>query len=849
MNPEWRKKRMAAKSFARGMAWCCGAALVCVAACASAAGDASALLAAGKAAMEDELYGLASSKFEAHLKAGIPPGARVESTLLLAQAYHGLGRHAEMRALLEAGLGAAAGTGRAAEYEFWLAAADGALDAWDLALIRLDGFEENFPESRLRPAALRLRGAALLNTGWPEEAAAQFELFDRTYPGAPDAPENLLDLARARKEAGRPGGAQQTLERVAAMGAETRPGQEARLGLAELHVLARRWDEALEALAPLLEMKNVREDVRLSALFMRAGIEEGRTNRTEALALLDRGIEESTDPDLKNEARLRKGWLLIGMDKFDEGVRLIRETVSSMAANSEAGRIQLSLGHVLLERGLADKAAAEFQNYLETFSAPAGVVEALKGKGWALFKAGRFEEAAETFEKGAREAVSRADREECLFKAGDCLFANRQFARARQAYEALIRDAPGSPLAARAEFQAAECRAQAGETAEAERALAALARKEQGKPIALAALLRAAEMMFRQGKLAEAAEAYHIALAGTDEAGLRARALHGLGLIQYRLESFADALDDFERVVREYPDNPLAEQAYTMRGWCRYLMGEEDAALAIFDAFISRYPKSEKAPDVMFWIGEFHYNRGDFAEAERRLISLADQYPQSPLADSALYWAGRAAFMLKENRRANEHFARLMKQYPSSAKRPEARYAQGEAMYALGEFAGAILFYEELIKEFSGNALEYSALLRKGDSQFALGAENPKRYEEAMASFQAVLDRPDAPVALRGQAEYKLGRCLEKLGRLEPAFERYMNVVYAFAQAPAPASREAELWFTRAAFKAAELKEGEKSWKKAANIYQRVVDARVPAGLDAAERIRKIRSENWRFFY
>ena len=31
--------------------------------------------------------------------------------------------------------------------------------------------------------------------------------------------------------------------------------------------------------------------------------------------------------------------------------------------------------------------------------------------------------------------------------------------------------------------------------------------------------------------------------------------------------------------------------------------------------------------------------------------------------------------------------------------------------------------------------------------------------------------------------------------------------------------------------------------------YQRVVDARVPAGLDAAERIRKIRLDHWLFFY
>lgn len=843
------KTRMAGNDFVRSMAhWCC-ATLLCLGVGAFAAGDMGALRAAGKAALEDELFELASVKFDAYMKAATKSEDKLEAALLLAQACQGRGRYKEMRELLATNQDSATGTVWAADYEYWQAAADCALGDWESAASSLDGFDERFKDSRLRPAALRLRGAALLKLGRPDDAAMQFERFDKTYTDEPDAMANLLDLARAQKAAGHIAEAQSTLARLVALNVELRSSQEARLSLAELQVQARSWDDAVKTLAPLLEVNNVREDLRVSALFMRAGIEEERSNQAEALDLLGRSIEQSTDPELKNEARLRKGWLLINMNRADEGVTLVRSTVSSMATNSEAGRIQLSLGQALLARGLADKAAIEYQNYLETFSLPAGVAEALKGKGWALFAAGRFGEAAETFDKGAREAITKADREECRFKVGDCLFANHQFVQARQTYEALIRDSPDSTLVNQAEYQIAECRAQTGEAAEAEQELLALALKARGLPIASRAFLRAAEMMSRQGKLAEAAEAYQRFLSGSPAPELRVSALHGLGLIQYRLGLFADAFDDFEQVIREYPDNALAEQAYTMRGWCRYLMGDGPAALKIFEAFTSKYPKSEWTPDVMFWIGEFHYNKGGYDDAERRFQALAEHYPKSPLAGSALYWAGRAAFMLKESRRANDYFVKLLKQYPTSPKRPEARYAQGEALCALGEFAGAILIYEELIKEFPGNAIEYAAWLRKGDSQFTLGAENAKRYEEAMVSYQTVLDRPDAPKVLRDQAEYKVGRCLEKLNRLDSAFERYMNVVYAFEHGTLPVTREAELWFTRAVFNAAELKEGEKSWKKAVNIYQRLVDAHVPAGLDAAERIRKIRLDHWLFFY
>ena len=165
MSRELRNSMPKGIGLPRGMVRCCCAALLCVAACASAGENPAALLAEGKAALEDELYGLASSKLCAYLESTARPAARLEAELLLAQAYHGMGRHGEMRALLAAGRDVAAGTALADEYEYWLAVADGALGAWDLALSRLDGFDERFPDSRLRPAALRLRGNALLNMG------------------------------------------------------------------------------------------------------------------------------------------------------------------------------------------------------------------------------------------------------------------------------------------------------------------------------------------------------------------------------------------------------------------------------------------------------------------------------------------------------------------------------------------------------------------------------------------------------------------------------------------------------------------------------------------------------------
>jgi hypothetical protein len=122
------------------------------------------------------------------------------------------------------------------------------------------------------------------------------------------------------------------------------------------------------------------------------------------------------------------------------------------------------------------------------------------------------------------------------------------------------------------------------------------------------------------------------------------------------------------------------------------------------------------------------------------------------------------------------------------------------------------------------------------------------RYEEAMNSYQAVLNRPSSSSMLKMQADYKIGRCLEKIGSFEKAFSRYMNVVYTFINERVERTPYSIMWFTRAAFGAASLKEKDHVWVEAVKIYERVIGAGVPAGDEAQKRIERIKIENWLLF-
>jgi hypothetical protein len=75
-----------------------------------------------------------------------------------------------------------------------------------------------------------------------------------------------------------------------------------------------------------------------------------------------------------------------------------------------------------------------------------------------------------------------------------------------------------------------------------------------------------------------------------------------------------------------------------------------------------------------------------------------------------------------------------------------------------------------------------------------------------------------------------------------------MNVVYPFLKESSERSPSAVMWFTRSAMKAAAMKERQQEWVEAVNVYERVVEAQVPARIEALKRIERIRAENWALF-
>ncbi len=812
------------------------------------------LLANAAAALDDELYENAEQNIRQHLSGGRADGLKTEYVILLARALHGQKRYPEMLNLLQQRRGESENSALADDYSFWLALACYDNSQFDATLKQTDNFEKRHPGSRLIPDIIRLRVKTLLKLGREDEAIGTLEQLIKEQKDGDEIVMDRLLLGQILANAGRTQEACAILEKLLVSVPDTSTGQKCRVILGRVYMDQKQWQKARLAFEPLVTQGNVPNNYRRQAIESLAEIAAAQGKFSEALGILESGARQMPNPPHSLELSLRKGVILLEMKKIDEGTALIHDYVSAQTTNAIGAKVQLELAQTLLKGGYNEKALVEFQNFLESFAAQDGLTEAFKGKGTALFNLERYHEAAAAFTRADEAAKNPDEKAQCRYRTADALFALGQFKAAAETYARAGEMQPDTCLAMMALFQTAECQAQTGNMPGAENTFWIVYDTDPTDALAPRALLRLADLLLQQNKQ-RAAETIYAWIDNDYPGQWRARSVYGRGMIAYRSGRFAEALQCFEDTLRLAAkpaavggDDEVAAEATYMTGWSCLMLNKSAEARDRFAKVISSYPRSSKAPEALFRIGEDDYNNKRYNSAEIIFSRLAHDYPAAPLAADALFRAGRSALQQNEFKRGRDYFSALIKNYPASPKRPEARYFQGLALCELGQFDAAILIFNEIIKQYPDHDLAEPAAIKRADSQFVLGSDEPKRYEEAVASYQLVLDRPGCSAATRLQVKYKIGRCLEKLGKTNEAFNQYLQVVYSYLQNQEQ-TPVGDLWFTRAAFNAAGILEEQQKWRQAANIYERVIEADIPASRDAEERVEKMRAEHWLSFY
>ncbi|NCB05425.1 MAG: tetratricopeptide repeat protein, partial [Clostridia bacterium] len=571
----------------------------------------------------------------------------------------------------------------------------------------------------------------------------------------------------------------------------------------------------------------------------------GKTD--EAIAYARTAFERAKQGELRRLAGFRLGDLLsASAQTIGEADKVIKGLVRDYPDDPASIKAYLKLADAYLHVKRPERAAAEYQMFLEAYPEQSLNERALQARAWALFQLGRYTEAVGLFQRVAEQTTNPVIRAECRFKQGDALLADQRFEDAAKVYRTLAETQPESEFAGRALYQGAECLERAGAGALAGVQYAQTAARYPTQEYAPKALLRLALLQASTNDYAGATQTYTTIQNNYPQKGIRSEALMGRGRIAYRLFKFEEAMQDFATVSET--DLERRDEARMLITFCLYGLGRDKDARQSGTTFLVDFPESRWLPEMVLWLGKCDFNRGRFSEAKTFFLDYVTRWPKQSAADAALLWAARASASMGDFTGTVELIGRFVREYPKSPRQIEARLVQADALFELARFADVVLVLDQVLADATATG-EWivQAKIRRADGFFAMGADNSERYQKALAGYREVLEQSTLTPAEVLQLNYKVARCQEKLRKIDDALTTYYtDVILRYQNERAKGvwyDDAATALYVRAAFNMADLYEQRGQPTQAVNVLKRMIEVDVPGKEEALHRIGRLEKQ------
>ncbi|WP_146590389.1 tetratricopeptide repeat protein [Posidoniimonas polymericola] len=325
-----------------------------------------------------------------------------------------------------------------------------------------------------------------------------------------------------------------------------------------------------------------------------------------------------------------------------------------------------------------------------------------------------------------------------------CLIGAGRTDDARRELQAFLQQHPQHERADQVGYELAWLERKA-DPAGAAKQFARLAADYPRSPLAAEALLRAGELLYQAGdKQAAAGPLEKVAQRGDAAAGFRAQASHLLGWIAFGADQPEAAAMAFNNQLRAEPTGELAAAGAAMQGESLFALGRYEPALAAYTQAEQLGPKDPR------------------------------------LAAAAWLHAGQAAGQLGRWKESLQWLERAGRASQAKLEGDKIRYERGWALVNLDRPQEAQPIFESLLESQDG-VLAARSQFMLGEMQFAA-----KQYDAAVRTFFRVAyghggkDAPEAYHAWQAESLFEAARCLEALGRREPANKLYLELLERF---------------------------------------------------------------------
>ena len=294
----------------------------------------------------------------------------------------------------------------------------------------------------------------------------------------------------------------------------------------------------------------------------------------------------------------------------------------------------------------------------------------------------------------------------------------------------------------------------------------------------------------------------------------------------------------------------IASSGALLKAEASFALGQPEAALALMRKLREDHPRADATVYSFIAESEHHAQLDQTVEAQRLLTRLADEFPGNNYAPFALYQSA----LLAERRgqdanleEANKLIEDLVTKYPQSDYVFYARLKQGDLLRKLNQFPQAQQVYETLLNNFSAHQDVVLAQLALAECHNAQSLRDSSHAERAIALFEQLRDRVDAPVDVRVEAGFNLGHLQTRRGqpgRAEAVWWR--DVVTEFLLDEAAAGQlgaKGRYWMARTLLELGGLYEQQAKLDQAQEAWGLVLSAGLPGGNLARQRLARFNPE------
>ncbi|MFG0284361.1 MAG: tetratricopeptide repeat protein [Phycisphaerales bacterium JB039] len=449
----------------------------------------------------------------------------------------------------------------------------------------------------------------------------------------------------------------------------------------------------------------------------------------------------------------------------------------------------------LLNRGLYELAAPQYQQYLAEHAGAAEAPTARYGLAVCFYRLGRHAEALGQL--GQIEASSFAFGAEVELLRGHCALAEGRFDEAAAALESLLAAHGDHPSAPDAAALLVEAHYRGGAYEEALRAASRFDGRWRERPASARAGLLAGMALMAQGQWAGAADrleqerarsprsdlapqltlllAQSLQQSGDAQRARREyeRLLEADGAAQYpaaalglaqimrasgELEQAGATLDE---LLEAEPEAQVAQLAALERARVQFDQGDYRRARQALER-LGRSAPAELQDDIAYWSAKCRLREGEFAGAVDGFGEALAAHPDSELAPEMLY--DRAVAMSRAgDDEADALFAAFAAEYPERAQAGAARGALVAAAHRRGEYERSVALADEFLLTRADHELAGEVALLRAEGLYLQG-----EYEAALAGYDRALGM-SLPADRAAQGSFRRAMTLHRLGRLEEA--------------------------------------------------------------------------------